>query len=126
MKERIHTSQAPEAIGPYSQGIVSGDLLFTAGQGPLDPATGALVEGDIAAQAEQTLKNLGAILAAAGLDYSDVLKTTCYMRDLNDFVPFNEVYARFFEEPYPARTTIEAGRLPMDIDIEIEAVARRR
>ena len=88
--------------------------------------TGTVVEGDITAQAEQTLKNLGAILESAGLDYSDVVKTTCYMRDLNDFVAFNEVYAQFFEEPYPARTTIEAGRLPLDIDIEIEALALRR
>ena len=126
MKERIHTSSAPEAIGPYSQAIIAGNLLYTAGQGPMDPETGVVVEGEIAVQAEQTLKNLGAILEAAGLDYGDVVKTTCYMRDLNDFVAFNEVYAKFFEEPYPARTTIEAGRLPLDIDIEIEAVALRR
>ena len=126
MKEPIQTANAPDAIGPYSQAIVAGGLLFTAGQGPLDPSTGALVEGDIALQAEQTLKNIGAVLEAAGLDYGDVVKTTCYMRDLNDFKAFNEVYARFFEEPYPARTTIEAGRLPLDIDIEIEAIALRR
>jgi 2-iminobutanoate/2-iminopropanoate deaminase len=126
MKERIHTDDAPAALGPYSQAIASGELIFTSGQGPIDPATGALLEGDIQAQTERTLQNVGAVLGAAGLDFGDVVKTTCYLRDMNDFSAFNEVYARFFPEPYPARTTIEAARLPLDIDIEIEAVARRR
>lgn len=126
MKERIQTSLAPSAIGPYSQAIVTDDFVFCSGQGPIDPETAALVEGDVAAQTERTLKNLGAVLEAAGLDLGDVVKTTCFLRDMDDFKAFNEVYARFFPEPYPARTTIEAARLPLDIAVEIEAIARRR
>lgn len=126
MKERIHTSQAPRALGPYSQAIVTEDLVFCAGQGPMDPETNTLVEGDVAVQTECTLKNLGAVLEAAGLDFADVVKTTCFLRDMDDFTAFNEVYGRFFPEPYPARTTIQAARLPLDIAVEIEAIARRR
>jgi 2-iminobutanoate/2-iminopropanoate deaminase len=92
----------------------------------MDPATGALVQGGIAEQTEQTLRNLGALLEAAGLDYGDVVKTSCFLRDMEDFAGFNEVYARFFPEPYPARTTVQAARLPMDIAVEIEAIALRR
>lgn len=126
MKERIHTSQAPKALGPYSQAIVTDSLVFCAGQGPMDPETDTLVEGDVAVQTERTLKNLGAVLEAAGLDFGDVVKTTCFLRDMDDFKAFNEVYGRFFPEPYPARTTIEAARLPLDIAVEIEAIAVRR
>ena len=126
MKQRIHTSQAPKALGPYSQAIVTDSLVFCAGQGPMDPETDTLVEGDVAVQTERTLKNLGAVLEAAGLDFGDVVKTTCFLRDMDDFKAFNEVYGRFFPEPYPARTTIEAARLPLDIAVEIEAIAVRR
>jgi len=125
MKERIQTDASPKPIGPYSQAIAVEGLLFCAGMGPIDPATGQLVEGGIAEQTERTLKNLGGILEAAGLGYGDVVKTTCYLADMDDFRAFNEVYATFFGEPFPARTTIQAARLPMDILVEIEAVAVR-
>jgi 2-iminobutanoate/2-iminopropanoate deaminase len=125
VKEPIRTSEAPKPLGPYSQGIAVEGLLFCSGQGPIDPATGQLVEGGVVEQTEQTLRNLGAILAGAGLGYEHVVKTTCYLRDMDDFGAFNEVYARFFAEPHPARTTIQAGRLPMDIAIEIDAIAAR-
>ena len=126
MKERIQTSGAPNALGPYSQAIATDAFLFCAGQGPVDPDTNAVIEGDVAAQTERTLKNLGAVLEAAGLDFGDVVKTTCFLADMDDFKAFNEVYGRFFPEPYPARTTIQAARLPLDIDVEIEAIAKRR
>jgi 2-iminobutanoate/2-iminopropanoate deaminase len=126
VKERIQTSSAPNALGPYSQAIQTDDLLFCSGQGPVDPDTNVRIEGDVAAQTGRTLRNLGAVLEAAGLDFSDVVKTTCFLADMDDFKAFNEVYGRFFPEPYPARTTIQAARLPLDIDVEIEAIARRR
>lgn len=126
MRERIHTARAPRALGPYSQAIVTEGLVFCAGQGPMDPETNTLVEGDVAVQTERTLKNLGAVLEAAGVGFEDVVKTTCFLRDMDDFKAFNEVYGRFFPEPYPARTTIEAARLPLDIAVEIEAIAVRR
>ena len=126
MKERIQTSGAPQPIGPYSQAIAVDGLLFCAGQGPIDPHTGQLVEGDVAAQTERTLKNLGAVLEAAGLGYPDVVKTTCFLADMDDFAAFNEVYASFFGDPAPARTTIEAARLPLDILVEVDAIAVRR
>lgn len=126
MRERIHTAGAPRALGPYSQAIVTEGLVFCAGQGPMDPETNTLVEGDVAVQTERTLKNLGAVLEAAGVGFEDVVKTTCFLRDMDDFKAFNEVYGRFFPEPYPARTTIEAARLPLDIAVEIEAIAVRR
>jgi 2-iminobutanoate/2-iminopropanoate deaminase len=105
---------------------VTEGFLFCSGQGPIDPATNALIEGDVGAQTERTLQNLGAVLEAAGLDYGDVVKTTCFLADMDDFKAFNEVYGRFFPEPYPARTTIQAARLPLDIAVEIEAIAKRR
>ena len=126
MKERIQTDAAPRPIGPYSQAIAVEGLLFCAGMGPIDPATGALVDGGIVEQTDRTLRNLGGILEAAGLGFEDVVKTTCYLADMEDFRAFNEVYATFFADPYPARTTIQAARLPMDIRVEIEAVAVRR
>ena len=126
MKERIQTSGAPKAIGPYSQAIATEGLLFCSGQGAIDPETNQLTGGDVAAQTERTLKNLGAVLEAAGLGYADVVKTTCFLADMDAFKAFNEVYARFFPEPYPARTTIEAARLPLDIAVEIEAIAQRQ
>jgi 2-iminobutanoate/2-iminopropanoate deaminase len=117
---------APRAAGAYSQAIMTDDFVFLSGQGPIDPETNAAVEGDMSVQVERVLQNLGAVLSAAGLDFSDVVKTTCFLRDMNDFAAFNAVYARYFSEPYPARSTIEAGRLPLDFDVEIECIARRR
>jgi len=126
VKEPIQTSSAPGALGPYSQAIATEEYLFCSGQGPVDPGTGQVIDGDVGAQTERTLQNLGAVLAAAGLEHGDVVKTTCFLRDMDDFKAFNEVYARFFPQPYPARTTIEAARLPLDIAVEIEAIALRR
>jgi 2-iminobutanoate/2-iminopropanoate deaminase len=125
VREPIRTPGAPNPIGPYSQAIAVDGFLFCSGQGPIDPATGQLVEGGVVEQTNQTLRNLGAILAAAGLSYEDVVKTTCYLADMDDFRAFNEVYTTFFATPAPARTTIQAARLPMDILVEIEAIAVR-
>lgn len=126
MKEPIKTTSAPDAMGPYSQAILTDDFLFCAGQGPIDPETNTRIDGDIVAQTERTLQNLGAVLRAAGLDFSDVVKTTCFLADMDDFKGFNEVYGRFFTEPYPARSTIQVARLPADFDVEVEAIAKRR
>jgi 2-iminobutanoate/2-iminopropanoate deaminase len=124
MKQRITTASAPAAIGPYSQGIVAGDLVFCSGQAGLEPATGELVEG-VAAQTERTLRNLAAVLEAAGASMSDVVKTTCFLADISDFAAFNEVYARHFPDPPPARSTLQAAALPMGALVEIEAIAVR-
>lgn len=126
MKQAIHPSGAPKPMGPYSPAVAIEGLLFCSGQGPMDPDTGRIIEGGIAEQTEQTLRNLGTLLEGAGLGYADVVKTTCFLRDMDDFAAFNEVYARFFPEPYPARTTVQAARLPGDIGVEIEAIAVRR
>jgi 2-iminobutanoate/2-iminopropanoate deaminase len=126
MKERIQTSKAPNAIGPYSQAIVTDTLVFCSGQGPMDPTTSTLVEGGVAVQTERTMENIKALLGEMGLDLGDVVKTTCYLADMDDFKAFNEVYGSFMPEPYPARTTIEAARLPMDIRVEIEVIAQKR
>lgn len=122
-KEVISTSSAPAAIGPYSQAVRSGNLIFTSGQIPIDPATGQLVEGDIAVQTERVLKNLEAVLRAAGSGLARALKTTVYLRDLNDFGRMNEVYARFFGESPPARATVQISKLPRDVSIEIDLIA---
>jgi 2-iminobutanoate/2-iminopropanoate deaminase len=119
----ISTAAAPGAIGPYSQAIRAGDFLFVSGQIPLDPATGQLVSGDIRDQAHQVLKNLGAILEAAGASYARVVKTTVYVQDLGEFAAMNEVYATYFPAPAPARATIQAARLPRDVRVEIDLVA---
>jgi len=121
----IHTDRAPRAIGPYSQAIVAGDFVFTAGQIPIDPATGALVEGDIAAQTARVLENLQAILEAAGASLRSVVRTTVFLSDMNDFAAMNEVYARYFGDHRPARSTVQAGRLPRDVRVEIDAIALR-
>ena len=126
MKERIQTSKAPSAIGPYSQAIVTESLVFCSGQGPIDPATNTLVQGDVAVQTNRTMQNVKALLGEMGLDFGDVVKTTCYLSDMDDFKAFNEVYASFMPEPYPARTTIEAARLPMNMRVEIEVIAQKR
>ncbi len=122
-KRIVVTKQAPAAKGPYSQGVVAGDLVFVAGQGPVDPASGRFVLGDIRSECELTLKNIEAILKAAGTTLANVVQCNVYLRDLDDFPAMNEVYSRFFPRPYPARTTIQAGDLLHDIKVEIDAVA---
>ena len=123
MKQVIQTSSAPAAIGPYSQAVQVGEFLFVSGQVPIDPDTGAVVEGDIAVQARQSLSNLKAILNAAGTNMGAVVKTTVFLADMNDFAAMNEVYAQFFQEPFPARSAVQVGRLPRDAKVEIEAIA---
>jgi 2-iminobutanoate/2-iminopropanoate deaminase len=120
---RIQTDQAPHAIGPYSQAIVSGNLIFTAGQIPLDPKSGELVAGDIKVQTERVLQNLTAILQAAGASLQSVVKTTVYLSDMGEFTAMNEVYAKHFGDHKPARSTVQAARLPRDVKVEIDAVA---
>ncbi len=124
MKQVIHTDSAPAAIGPYSQAIQIGSLLFTSGQVPLDPATGAVVEGGIEEQAAQALNNIKAILNQAGTNMGAVVKTTVFLKDMDDFAAMNQVYAQFFQEPYPARSAVQVARLPKDVLVEIEAVAQ--
>jgi 2-iminobutanoate/2-iminopropanoate deaminase len=121
--QRVQTADAPAAIGPYSQGIIANGFVFTAGQVPFDPASMQLVEGDIAVQTEQVMKNLSAILHEAGASLQTVVKTTVFLRDMDDFVAMNEVYARHFGEHKPARSTVQVARLPRDVAVEIEAVA---
>ncbi|MDI6802945.1 MAG: RidA family protein [Bacteroidota bacterium] len=124
MRKKIYTENAPAPIGPYSQAIIgSGCFLFTAGQIPIDPASGQIVAGDIKAQTNQVLKNLAAILEASGATLQSVLKTTVYLTDMNEFAGMNEVYGEFFSESPPARTTVQVSRLPRDVKVEIEAVA---
>ena len=123
MKEIISTSNAPAAIGPYSQAVKAGNLLFISGQIPLDPATGEVVEGDITVQTHRVLDNVKAILTQAGADFSNVVKTTVFLRDMNDFVPMNRVYAEYYSENCPARSAVQVGRLPKDVSVEIETIA---
>ena len=122
-KQAISTPLAPAAIGPYSQAIRSGNLVFLSGQIPLDPQTGNLVEGDAAVQTARVLQNLSAILESAGSSLGQVLKTTVYLRDLADFAMMNEVYARFFDDTPPARATVEVARLPRNVSVEIDLIA---
>jgi 2-iminobutanoate/2-iminopropanoate deaminase len=126
VKQRIQTSKAPNALGPYSQAIMTDTLVFCSGQGPIDPETNALVEGDVTVQTTRTMENIKALLGEMGLDFSDVVKSTCYLADMDDFKAFNEVYGSYFPQPYPARTTIQAARLPLDILVEIEVIAQKR
>ena len=121
--KRIETRNAPAAIGPYSQAQVTGGFVFTAGQIPLDPASGELVPGDIAEQTERVMLNIAAVLEAAGASLSSVVKTTVYLRDMNDFGGMNEVYGRHFGDHKPARSTVQAARLPKDVAVEIDAIA---
>jgi 2-iminobutanoate/2-iminopropanoate deaminase len=123
MREVIATPHAPQAIGPYSQAIRANGFIFTSGQIPLDPATQQIVEGGVAAQTEQALTNLEAILKAAGSGLDKVVRTTVYLKDMTEFAAMNEVYARFFPQPAPARSTVEVARLPKDVRIEIDAIA---
>lgn len=122
MKHTISTPKAPAAIGPYSQGIRANGLLFTSGQIPLQPDTSLLAQGGIREQAEQVMKNIGALLEAAGTDFSRVVKTTCYLQDMSDFAAFNEVYARYFTEK-PARSCVAVGALPKGALVEVEVIA---
>lgn len=122
-KQAIAVEGAPKAIGPYSPAVRAGEWVFLSGQVPFDPATGQLIEGDIAAQTRRVLQNIGALLTAAGLSYDAVMRTTVYLADMNDFAAMNAAYAEFFTEPYPARSTVQAARLPRDARIEIDVIA---
>ncbi|MCS6970349.1 MAG: RidA family protein [Planctomycetota bacterium] len=126
MRRAIFTAHAPAAIGPYSQAVVCGDLLWCSGQLGVDPATGQLVEGDAAAQAEQCLRNLAAICEAAGASLQQAVRCTVYLTDIADFAAVNAVYARWFSEPYPARATVQVAALPRGARIEIDAVVALR
>ena len=119
----IHTDNAPAAIGPYSQAVKAGNMLFVSGQVPFVPETMEIVEGDVKAQTAQSLKNVQAILAEAGLDFSHVVKSTVFIKDMNEFAQINEVYAEFFGENKPARACVEVARLPKDVKVEIEVIA---
>lgn len=123
MKEIVTTERAPRAIGPYSQAVRSGNFLFASGQIPIDPATGEFVAGGITEQTEQVMRNVSAILEAAGAGLQQVVKTTVFLADMDDFTAMNEVYGRFFGEDPPARATVQAARLPRDARVEIEAIA---
>ncbi len=122
-KQIIHTDNAPKAIGPYSQAIKAGNLLFVSGQVPFDPATMEIVEGGVVEQTARVLENLKAILAEAGATFENVVKTTVFIKDMNDFGQINEVYAKYFGENKPARACVEVARLPRDVKVEIEVVA---
>ena len=123
MKKVIRTTKAPSAIGPYSQAIQVGNIIYTSGQIPIDPATGSFVEGGIKEQTRQSLLNVKAILEEAGLTMGNVVKTTVFMADMNDFADMNAVYAEFFAEPYPARSAVAVKTLPKGVLVEIEVVA---
>jgi 2-iminobutanoate/2-iminopropanoate deaminase len=123
MRQAVATPSAPRAIGPYSQAIRAGSLLFVSGQIPMDPATGQMVEGSIAAQTHRVFQNLGAILEAAGASFDQVVRTTVYLADMNDFAAMNEVYGTYFSSPAPARATVQAAKLPRDARLEIDLIA---
>jgi 2-iminobutanoate/2-iminopropanoate deaminase len=123
MRQAVSTPSAPAAIGPYSQAVRAGSLVFVSGQIPIDPATGSLVGGDIAAQTHRVFQNIGEILNAAGASFDQVVRTTVYLADMNDFAAMNEVYATYFSSPAPARATVQAARLPKDARVEIDVIA---
>src|SRR4051812_3370114 len=123
MKETVTTDKAPGAIGPYSQAVKAGGMVYCSGQIPIDPSTGEFVSDVIGGQTEQVLKNLGEVLSAAGTSLDNVVKTTVFLSDMNDFAEMNEVYGRFFSENKPARATVQAARLPRDARVEIECIA---
>ena len=124
MRNAVHTDKAPRPIGPYSQAIVENGFVFVSGQGAIDPVTGQIERGDARAETTRVFENLKTILEAAGSSLAKVVKCNVYLRDINDFAAMNDVYATYFEAPYPARTTIQAGALPAGIAVEIECVAR--
>jgi len=123
MRQVVSAPDAPKAMGAYSPAIKAGNLLFISGQIPVDPSTGNLIQGDIAAQAEQVMRNLTALLRAAGAGFDHVVRTTVYLADMNDFAGMNEVYSRYIVDPPPARATVQVARLPRDVKIEIDAIA---
>jgi len=123
MKKTISTDRAPKAIGPYSQAVLSNGMAFLSGQIPLDPQTNQLIEGDIAAQTERVLENLKAVLEASGASLASVVKTTVFLQDMAEFAKMNEVYARYFADNPPARSTVQAARLPRDVKVEIDCIA---
>ncbi len=123
MKQIIHTDNAPKAIGPYSQAVRIGNFIYASGQVPFDPTTMTIVEGTITAQTDRVLKNVSAILEAAGCSLAHVVKTTVFLKDMNDFQAMNEVYGQYFSENPPARSTVEVARLPRDVGVEIEVIA---
>lgn len=125
-RDAVVTDKAPAAIGPYSQGVRAGGLLFVSGQIPLEPATGQMVDGDIAAQTRQVMRNLEAVLAAAGCTFDHVVRSTIYLLDLGDFGAVNEIYGQAFASPAPARATVQVARLPRDARVEIEVIATLR
>jgi 2-iminobutanoate/2-iminopropanoate deaminase len=122
-KEAILSGGAPKAIGPYSPAVRAGQLLFVSGQVGLDPATGALVDGGLPAETRRVMDNLSALLSAAGLDFSAVVRTTVFLADMNDFAAVNEIYGTYVSQPYPARATVQVARLPRDARVEIDLIA---
>ena len=123
MRQVVSAPDAPKAMGAYSPAIKAGNLLFISGQIPVDPSTGNLIQGDIAAQAEQVMRNLTALLRAAGAGFDHVVRTTVYLADMNDFAGMNEVYSRYIVDPPPASATVQVARLPRDVKIEVDAIA---
>jgi 2-iminobutanoate/2-iminopropanoate deaminase len=124
-RKAVWSPDAPKAVGPYSQAVISGDHIFLSGQTPIDPASGALIDGSLAEQTQRCFDNLAAVLEAAGLGFGDVIKVNVYLTDMADFAEMNGVYALQFEEPFPARTTVAVAALPLGARVEIELVARR-
>jgi 2-iminobutanoate/2-iminopropanoate deaminase len=123
VKQAISSDQAPTAIGPYSPAVRAGQLLFVSGQIPLDPASGQLVTGNVAVQTRRVLDNIAALLSAADRSFGDVVRTTIFLADMNDFAAVNEVYGQYFSEPFPARATVQVARLPKDARVEIDVIA---
>ena len=123
MRQVISAPDAPKAMGAYSPAIKAGNLLFISGQIPIDPSTGSLVEGDITAQADRAMRNVSALLRAAGIGFDHVVRTTVFLADMNDFAAMNEVYSRYIVDPPPARATVQVARLPRDVKIEVDAIA---
>jgi 2-iminobutanoate/2-iminopropanoate deaminase len=123
VRQAVSTASAPKAIGPYSQGVRAGSLLFVSGQVPIDPATGQIIPGDIGAQTHRVFQNIGEILKAGGASFDHVVRTTVFLADMNDFAAMNEAYATYFTAPAPARATVEVSRLPKDARVEIAVIA---
>jgi 2-iminobutanoate/2-iminopropanoate deaminase len=123
VRQAVSTGSAPKAIGPYSQGVRAGSLLFVSGQVPIDPATGQIISGDISAQTHRVFQNIGEILKAGGASFDHVVRTTVFLADMNDFAAMNEAYATYFTAPAPARATVEVSRLPKDARVEIDVIA---
>ena len=123
MREAVTAPDAPKAMGAYSPAIRAGNLLFVSGQIPIDPASGALIDGDITAQADQVMRNMSALLKAAGVGFEHVVRTTVYLSDMNEFAAMNDVYSRYIVDPAPARATVQVARLPRDVKIEVDCIA---